>query len=99
MPLIEGVLELAGAGHATGGGGRNRDASRMRSAWDPGVPAALAGVLADPQTSGGLLLAVSAERLDDLVLALAAAGAGAHVVGVLHAGAPGRIVVGGPRPA
>ena len=56
-------------------------------------------LLTDPQTSGGLLLAVPEARRDDLVLALTAAGDGAHEVGVLHAGATGRIAVGGPRPA
>ena len=99
VPVLEGALELSAAGHATGGGGRNRAALDGAVAIDGAVSTALAGVLVDPQTSGGLLLAVPPERLGSLVDGLCAAGAGAHEVGVLHAGDPGRIVVGGPRPA
>jgi selenide,water dikinase len=99
VPLLDGVRALADAGHHTGGGGRNRAALAGSVDWDPGVGEPLRTVLTDPQTSGGLLLAVPETRRDDLVLALTAADAAAHEVGVLHAGAPGRIAVGGPRPA
>jgi selenide,water dikinase len=99
VPLLEGVRALAGDGHHTGGGDRNRAALADAVTWDPGVPEPLRTLLSDPQTSGGLLLAVPEGRGDDLILALTAADAGAHEVGVLHAGAPGRIAVGGPRPA
>lgn len=99
VPVLDGVLELSAAGHATGGGGRNRTALEGAVAIDGAVPAELVGVLVDPQTSGGLLLAVPPGRLGGLMDGLHAAGAGAHEVGVLHAGDPGRIAVGGPRPA
>lgn len=99
VPLLEGVLGLAGAGHRTGGGDRNRAALGEAVAFDPSVPEPLRTLLTDPQTSGGLLLAVPEEHRDDLVRTLTGAGAEAHEVGVLHAGAPGRIAVGGPRPA
>ena len=99
VPLLDGARALADAGHHTGGGDRNRAALAGAVEWDAGVPEPLRVLLTDPQTSGGLLLAVPEARRDDLVLALTAAGAGAHDVGALHAGAPGRIAVGGPRPA
>ena len=98
-PLLDGARALADAGHHTGGGDRNRAALGDAVDWAAGVPEPLRVLLTDPQTSGGLLLAVPEARRDDLVLALTAAGDGAHEVGVLHAGATGRIAVGGPRPA
>jgi selenide,water dikinase len=99
VPMLEGARDLADAGHHTGGGDRNRAALEEDVAWDPSVPEALRTLLTDPQTSGGLLLAVPEARRDDLVLALTASGAGAVEVGALHAGTPGGIAVGGPRPA
>ncbi len=51
------------------------------------------GVLADPQTSGGLLMAVAPERRDALLAALEARNEPAAIVGRMLAGAPGRIAV------
>ncbi len=50
-------------------------------------------VLCDPQTSGGLLMAVASDRADELVGALAERGEGACVVGRMTEGPAGRIVV------
>jgi selenide,water dikinase len=97
-PLLEGVRALAEAGHHTGGGDRNRAALAGSVSFDGAVPEALRTLLTDPQTSGGLLLAVPPAGLEGLVLALTAAGVDAHEVGALHAGEPGRIAVGGPGP-
>ncbi len=58
--------------------------------WGPADPA-WQGVLADPQTSGGLLMAVPPERLDALLGALAERGEAAAVVGGIECGTPGRI--------
>ena len=99
LPLLPGARGLAEAGHHTGGGDRNRAALAGAVDWDAGVPEPSRVLLTDPQTSGGLLLAVPERGRDGLVAALTAAGAGANEVGVLHAGTPGRIAVGGPRPA
>lgn len=51
------------------------------------------GVLADPQTSGGLMMAVAPERADDLLAALERRGEPAAVVGRMTAGEPGAIAV------
>ena len=51
-------------------------------------------VLCDPQTSGGLLMAVAAERADALRAALVDRGEDAAVVGRMEAGEPGRILLG-----
>ncbi len=49
--------------------------------------------LCDPQTSGGLLMAVDSARAGDLLTALAARNEEASVIGVVRSGEAGRIVV------
>jgi selenide,water dikinase len=100
-PALPGAHELAARGHAPGGAGRNRD---FLTAWvdvDAVVPDPARALLVDPQTSGGLLLAVGPSQRDALLGALEAAGAGAYEVGILRDGPPGRIRValGVPQPA
>ena len=100
VPVLDGALELSAAGHATGGGGRNRAALEGAVAIDGAVPDALAGVARSTRRRAGACCwpcrpGASTACVD----ALRAAGAGAHEVGLLHAGDPGRIAVGGPRPA
>ena len=48
-----------------------------------------AALLFDPQTSGGLLASVPAERADECASALAAEGCGAAVIGTFRAAVPG----------
>jgi len=55
------VLELAAAGVVPGGLGRNREFYSAR-VLDAGLPEAMVNALYDPQTSGGLLIAVPARR-------------------------------------
>ncbi len=57
VPLLPEVLELAAAGMVPGGTKRNLRAAAATVRWDPGVPDLLRTVLADAQTSGGLLVA------------------------------------------
>jgi selenide,water dikinase len=78
----------------TGGGVRNRDFLAMHADWSGEVPEPLRVLLHDPQTSGGLLLAVAPAEAERLAGDLRAAGADAYPVGALRAGAPGRVVVG-----
>ncbi len=92
---LPGVMELAAAGHVPGGAERNRAFLADWVDFDPSVSAAMRALLTDPQTSGGLLLAVAPEGVAALGAALRAAGARAHEVGRLVAGSPGRIAVGG----
>jgi len=70
LPLLPGARRLAGQGNLTGGCRRNRDYLKDKIAIDRKVSNQLTEIALDPQTSGGLLIAVpqSHERalLDDL---------------------------------
>jgi selenide,water dikinase len=81
LPLLPGARDLAAAGTSTGGCRRNRDwlADKVEVAAD--VPADLVEIAFDPQTSGGLLVAVSGGDADRTLAALAAAGVPAARIG------------------
>ncbi len=92
VPLMDRVLELARAGVLTRAHKSTRAYLGERLEIDPAVEPALAGVVMDAQTSGGLLLSVSAERCDGLLAALARRGvARAAVVGRVDASGRVRI--------
>ncbi len=92
VPLLDGVLELAQRDIVAGGTKRNHAWLNATTDWgDCTVPEQL--VLADAQTSGGLLLAT--DDGDGLVGSLRAAGAGAWVIGQTHPGQAGAIAVRG----
>jgi selenide, water dikinase len=95
IPLLPGVAELAANDHfVTGGGGRN-EAHLADFIELPGtLPDNLRNVLFDPQTSGGLLIAVAEDKAGELLHELQGHGATGTVIGCAVAGAP-RIVVAG----
>jgi selenide,water dikinase len=62
VPILPGALEYARRGFLTGGGSRNREALAEAVRVDPDVPAEVEDLLYDPQTSGGLLMAVPKGR-------------------------------------
>lgn len=94
VAALPGTPELAAAGHLPGGARRNRAHYARWADPAPGVPEVIWDLLSDPQTSGGLLLAVPQERAAALAADLLAAGARAHPVGRLEHGAPGRVAIG-----
>src|SRR5215218_5767346 len=61
FPAIDGALDLARSGIRTSGDPRNREFAGPHIALD-GVPEALEVLAFDPQTAGGLLISVPAER-------------------------------------
>ncbi len=86
VPLLSRTLEMARLGVLTRTHKTTQNFLGDRLATDPNVEPALAGVLADAQTSGGLLLSVPAERCDALLRELKTAGAiCAAVVGRVEA--------------
>jgi len=96
VPLLPGAAELASPemGAVPGGTGRNRDAVAPHVTFAPGVDEPTRVLLCDAQTSGGLLLAVPAERADALVAALKKEGTPAAArIGRVTAGPAGSIHV------
>jgi selenide,water dikinase len=68
IPFIDGVLDYAAAGVVTGASGRNWASYGAEVELPQGISAAHQALLCDPQTSGGLLVACSAES-EEAVLA------------------------------
>ena len=75
VPLLGRALDLARAGVTTRAAQTARDYLGPRLAVDPAVEDPLADLLANAETSGGLLLSVPAERCDALVKELRSEGA------------------------
>jgi len=74
IPLIEGARTLAEQGFITGASGRNWDGYGQEVELTPELPAVAQGLLTDPQTSGGLLLSVAPEALEEALAIFAADG-------------------------
>jgi len=88
VPLMPGVPELARAGVVPGGTRRNlaflsgyEKTGRLRVGWEEDFTETEKLILADAQTSGGLLIAVAPERAGALKAALARRGVPAWEVG------------------
>lgn len=95
VPRLEGVTALARSGHLSGGLRRNLEAVADHVTIGEDVDEVERLVLADPQTSGGLLLAVPAAQREALAAALRRRGVDSWTVGRLTAGPAGRIEVHG----
>ncbi len=74
LPLLPGARRLAEQGFLTGGCRRNRDYLADKVGIDPAVGRALTEIAFDPQTSGGLLIAVPKDQGPRLVRHLKAKG-------------------------
>jgi selenide,water dikinase len=89
VPLLPGARLLAQAGHVPGGSRRNAAHVAERVRFADAVEAADRALLADAQTSGGLLIAVPAARAGQLCEALLARGALAADIGEIVTARPG----------
>ena len=73
LPLLRSAKRLAEKGYVTGGCKRNRDYLADKMVIDKSIREGLVQVALDPQTSGGLLIAVAkrhaAKLIDDLLAA------------------------------
>jgi len=74
LPLLPGALDYARRGIGTGGGARNRSALEDSVTIDKSIDEAMTQVLFDPQTSGGLLIALPLDRGSELERRMAADG-------------------------
>src|SRR6185503_4126170 len=74
LPLLPHAVDLADKGVLTGGCKRNRDYLADKVSIDSSVNEGLVEVAYDPQTSGGLLIAVPEKSSAELVEQLRAGG-------------------------
>jgi selenide,water dikinase len=95
ISVLDGVMQLIDDGVFSGGGERNIEwvAPHLGGDYDPRT----LRLLADPQTSGGLLFGVSPDRVEPASAALVAAGCQVSVLGEVRSrGEGGRITVAAP---
>jgi selenide,water dikinase len=74
VPVLDGAAPLATAGAVAGGTARNLEWLADKVRWDPAIDEATRILLADAQTSGGLLVAVAPQGAGILEGALRARG-------------------------
>ena len=95
VPLLEGAEESASMGLVPGGAHANRKFFGCWTDLDRGLSDVMTDLMFDPQTSGGLLLAIRSEKADDLMSALIAEGVGpsADIGEVLEINPGGRVEI------
>ena len=81
LPLLPGAIECVRAGSVPQGLKSNREFAECTVEYGPAVDETTKAILFDPQTAGGLLLSISAEKADPFVRALQARGGDATIVG------------------
>ncbi len=87
VPLLDGVLDLAGRGMVTGASGRNWASYGAHVTGIAQQDLLWRALLTDPQTSGGLLVSCAADAVEEvLAIARAHGNAQATVVGEVVAG-------------
>jgi selenide,water dikinase len=84
-PALDGALEVARAGEKTGGDRRNRDFADAYVSAD-GVPGELVTLGWDPQTAGGFLVSLPAEKGPALLAEFEARGLFVSQIGRVEAG-------------
>jgi selenide,water dikinase len=90
LPIMPGVLELAGEGLVTGASARNWSGYGDKVALGPRIGDRERALLTDPQTSGGLLVACAPSTVPEVLAAF-------HADGFTHAAVVGEIVAGSPH--
>jgi selenide,water dikinase len=92
LPVHDRFFELVRAGVSTGCTKKNRSHVLDHVAFERALDRVAEELLFDPQTSGGLLIALPAERSESLLAALRASGHRAAEIGEVLAGAAGLVV-------
>lgn len=85
VPVLEEAWALVSEGLAPGGTYKNRSYLEEAIIWDPQISDEAQLVLCDAQTSGGLLIAVSATKVQDLLTSLQQKGVTPAVIGEIVA--------------
>ena len=94
IPVLPGVRELIDMGMVPGGTYRNRDFRTDMVEQSTDVPDYISDILFDPQTSGGLLIAVQGDEAEQLLVKMRDADIGATaIVGEIVEKPAGKILV------
>lgn len=93
LPILPGVLEMVAQNKS---GGMNTNREHFSSAIDiaPGVSAELRDLVFDPQTSGGLLIAVAASSASQVCENLRTSGVQAVIIGSVGPSSAARLKIG-----
>jgi len=91
VPIMSGVERLVGEGYVTRGDVETRAYLGNALSGDDGVSAHMVSAMLDPQTSGGLAIAVRSDDLAKLIDELTLEGVPAAVIGRVGPGDPPRI--------
>jgi selenide,water dikinase len=83
LAYLPGAIDAAKAGFVSGGLKNNREFLEGCVEFSPNVPEEVRTLLYDPQTSGGLLVAVAPEAADTLMSLLERRGIGGRVIGAV----------------
>ncbi|NOZ78855.1 MAG: selenide, water dikinase SelD [Acidobacteria bacterium] len=93
VPVLPGTSRLAASGEVPGGTRSNLAFSAAWTAWDDGVPELDRIILADAQTSGGLLAAVPRATSSRLLAGMETREIESAIIGVITGWGTGRIQV------
>ncbi|KLU65750.1 selenide, water dikinase [Desulfosporosinus acididurans] len=83
VPLITGAIEMAEAGAFSGGAHNNFRYMRDKVTWENSISKEMRMILCDPQTSGGLLIAVDPQKLDTFLNTLGQKNVDAREIGTI----------------
>ncbi len=98
LPLLPGVLQCAADGILPGGIERNRESSESSIVPDDSLSRPMLDICFDAQTSGGLLIALPAQKADDFVKRLRTSGCPhAARIGAVREKGPGRVLISTDR--
>lgn len=93
IPVIAGAIDTVKKGAVPGGTKANQLYVGDYAVLGPAIGKHERNLLFDPQTSGGLLIAVEEDKANQLFNELVDSGHDAAIIGSVSAGSPGRIIV------
>jgi len=96
VPLLDGALELASKGMLTSGDKTNREYIGADVEIATSVDQNLVKLLFDPQTAGGMLIAIAESNAERILAALRKNYRNAEIIGRVRPRGPHSIVVNGP---
>jgi len=81
VPILHGTLELAEKGVVPAGAKNNLKFVENKIEWQGNIDNIYKEILADPQTAGGLLIAIDSKMVDEFINHLKEYGVEGHIIG------------------